>query len=157
MPADKKPVDEPRPFQRRVSLPKKKNPDAKDEAGYDGDQEMFDASVVSRTADLTLEEEGLPEEEALFLADLRQNLLLFDKAVLNFEPRFSVRALRATPRIRQRLDAHKLARGINAYFPKDDQTKFLYLNFLVRGVLFLLPDAPSWTPCCIFDQLRDHP
>lgn len=144
MPTDKKPVDEPHAFQRRPAPTRKRNPDAKDEG--DSDVAMTDATV--RTADLTLEDE-LPEAEAVFLADVRQNLTFLEKGVANFESRYAVRALRSTASVRQRLTPERLAVAINAYFPKDHQTKLLYLDAI--GAKSTLSGWPG------LDVSKDYP
>ncbi|ORZ34380.1 proteasome regulatory subunit C-terminal-domain-containing protein, partial [Catenaria anguillulae PL171] len=56
--------------------------------------------------------EPVVDHEALFLADIKNNVQLLEKAVADLEDRFVTRVLRTTPSIRKRLTAHLLARAL---------------------------------------------
>ncbi|KAJ3101039.1 26S proteasome non-ATPase regulatory subunit [Phlyctochytrium planicorne] len=79
---------------------------------------MTTASVVS------------PEEKAVTLAEIKQNVSLLERAIQASESRFITRALRSTAGLRKRLSADLLRSAISVHFPKGNALKTTFFAML---------------------------
>ncbi|KAJ1561033.1 26S proteasome non-ATPase regulatory subunit [Nowakowskiella sp. JEL0078] len=73
------------------------------------------------------------ETSALFLADVKQNVVLLEKAVVALETRFNTRVLRTTSSIRRRTTADLLANAISSNFPKEHAFRDKLLNYIGKA------------------------
>ncbi|KAI8837832.1 proteasome regulatory subunit C-terminal-domain-containing protein [Chytridium lagenaria] len=73
------------------------------------------------------------EEKVVSLAEIKQNVLLLDRAVQASETRFITRALRSTASIRKRLSPELLRASISAHFPKGNALKTSLLALVEGG------------------------
>ncbi|KAI8811955.1 PCI domain-containing protein [Cladochytrium replicatum] len=97
------------------------------------DLEMTEASAVVAV-------ETPPEKYASFLADVKQNLVLLERAVAAIEPRFTVRVLRNTAPLRRRIVADLFASVLGELLPESD-----YRTALLSYVKCDTPFVPATT------------
>ncbi|KAJ3120862.1 26S proteasome non-ATPase regulatory subunit [Nowakowskiella sp. JEL0407] len=108
---------------------KEKKPEQADvkketEAPKDVEMELDDADKEAKKQ---------AEEKALFLADIKQNVLLLERAVSALETRFNTRVLRMTASIRRRFTNSLLSDAICAHFPKESAVKTSLLGYLGKS------------------------
>lgn len=77
-------------------------------------------------------------------ADIKNNLVLLERAVAQFDPRFTLRALRSIPSIRKQLSADLLARLIIETYTVPTPTSFALLKSLGDEDSFPTAEADAW-------------
>lgn len=70
------------------------------------------------------------ESESIVVEDIRQNFAYLEKAVANFDPRFTLKVLRGLPALRKRVNGNSLAKVIEGAYPHDDAGRDELLGYV---------------------------
>lgn len=90
-----------------------------------------DINIQDSAADNKTGAEPTGEElEALVIDDIKQNFAYLEKAVTNFDPRFTLNVLRGLPMLRKRVDSSSLAKVIESTYPASDRSKAQLVTFI---------------------------
>lgn len=78
-------------------------------------------------------EETIVENESMVVEDIRQNFAYLEKAVANFDPRFTLKVLRGLPALRKKVTGNALAKVIELTYPKDDSARDELLGYVYKA------------------------
>ncbi|KIV96358.1 hypothetical protein PV10_00239 [Exophiala mesophila] len=105
-------------------------------------EESVDANMTDGPAGETQEDQPDPVEKAV--AEIKANLPLLDRAVTQFDPRFTLRALRSIPSVRKQLTAEVIAIVVTETYPIPTPTAESLLSAVKDDASFPTTKVQEW-------------
>jgi len=123
--------------------------------GKDGDDEMtvvVPPSKKSKTVDASNTESDEEEQKEIpidpkekAINEIKGNFSLLERAVSQFDPRFSLRVLRSIPSVRAQLSADVIAKVVMEAYPTPTPTSFSLLSAVKEDPSFPREQADEWS------------